>query len=166
MAAKPQSNRRQFLTGQAALDAAAHLLPEDVPTSPASRRQADDAISETYLIQIERTAMACEFQILLNAGQHAGATETALDAMDLIERLEDQLSWFRESSELSRINRTAATSPVIVERRLFQLLLEAISLSEQTGGAFDVTASPLWKLWGFHRREGKVPPDTDIQQAL
>ena len=166
MAAKPQSNRRQFLTGQAALDAAAHLLPEDVPTSPASRIQADDAISETYLIQIERTAMACEFQILLNAGQHAGATETALDAMDLIERLEDQLSWFRESSELSRINRTAATSPVIVERRLFQLLLEAISLSEQTGGAFDVTASPLWKLWGFHRREGKVPPDTDIQQVL
>ena len=166
MAAKPQSNRRQFLTGQAALDAASSLVPDGESPSPSTRRQSAGGESETYLIQIERTAMACDFQILLNAGQHAGASETALDAMDLIERLEDQLSWFRETSELSRINHTAAKSPVIVERHLFHLLTEAIAISEQTQGAFDVTASPLWKLWGFHRREGQVPTDADIQQAL
>jgi thiamine biosynthesis lipoprotein len=110
--------------------------------------------------------MACEFQLLLNAGQHPNATGAALDAMDVIERLEDQLSWFRDTSEVSRINRMAATSPVIVEPRLFQLLFEAISLSEQTGGAFDITAGPLWKLWGFHRREGKPPTRAHIQEAL
>ena len=162
MAAKSRSNRRQFLTGQAALDAVSNLAA-DAPSRPPSPRGKS---AETYLIQIDRTAMACEFQILLNAGQHPGATEAALDAMDLVERLEDQLSWFRDTSELTRINRTAAESPVVVERRLFQLLAEAISLSEQTHGAFDITAAPLWKLWGFHRREGKMPAEADIQQAL
>ena len=166
MSAKPQSNRRQFLTGQAALDAVSHLVPDDSSTSSGARSIAGRQEPETYLLQIERTAMACEFQILLNAGQHPGATESALDAMDLISRLEDQLSWFRDTSELTRINRTAATSPVVVERRLFNLLVEAISLSEQTGGAFDITAGPLWKLWGFHRREGRTPTESAIQEAL
>lgn len=166
MAAKPESNRRQFLSGRAALDAVTHLLPEaDGGTthqpSPNESKQA-----ETYLIQIDRTVMACEFQILLNAGQHSGATEAALDAMDLVERLEDQLSWFRKSSELSRINRNAAKAPVAIERGLFELLAEAIRLSEETGGAFDISASPLWKLWGFHRRDGRVPSDAAIQGAL
>ncbi len=164
MAAKPQSNRRQFLTGQAALDAVSNLGADAPPLDHRSALARGEA--EAYLIQIDRRAMGCEFQILLNAGQHPGATEAALNAMDLVERLEDQLSWFRDTSELTRINRTAATSPVVVERRLFQLLAEAISLSEQTRGAFDITAAPLWKLWGFHRREGKVPTETDIQQAL
>lgn len=166
MAAKPQSNRRQFLTGQAALDAVSNLVPDASAASSRGQSIAGRRESETYLLQIERTAMACEFQILLNAGQHPGAMESALDAMNLIERLEDQLSWFRDTSELTRINRTAATSPVNVERRLFQLLVEAIDLSEQTGGAFDITAAPLWKLWGFHRREGKVPSEREIQHVL
>ncbi|MEO8495580.1 MAG: FAD:protein FMN transferase [Planctomycetota bacterium] len=166
MAAKPQSNRRQFLTGQAALDAVSNLGADASPQSLSHRGELARGEAQTYLIQIERRAMACEFQVLLNAGQNPGATEAALDAMDVIERLEDQLSWFRDTSELTRINRTAAASPVIVEHRLFQLLAEAISLSEQTGGAFDITAGPLWKLWGFNRREGKVPSEADIQQTL
>lgn len=166
MAAKPQSNRRQFLTGQAALDAVSNLVPDVSAPAPRGRGNAGGQRAETYLVQIARTAMACEFQILLNSGQHPGATEAALDALDQIERLENQLSWFRDTSELTRINRTAAVSPVIVERRLFRLLVEAISLSAQTGGAFDITAGPLWKLWGFHRRQGKIPSNLEIQQAL
>jgi len=166
MAAKPQSNRRQFLTGQAALDAVSNLAADAPSRPPHPRSELASGEAQTYLIQIDRAAMACEFQILLNAGQQSGATEAALDAMDLIERLEDQLSWFRDTSELTRINRTAATAPVIVERRLFQLLVEGISLSEQTQGAFEITAGPLWKLWGFHRREGKMPTEADIQRAL
>ncbi len=166
MAAKPESNRRQFLSGRAALDAVSNLVPiaSDEPKSASSKGGVGGA--DTYLIQIDRTAMACDFQILLNAGQHDGATETALDAMDLVERLEEQLSWFRESSELSRINREAVASPVVIEPRLFDLLTTAISLSEQTGGAFDISASPLWKLWGFHRREGRVPSDAEISETL
>ncbi len=178
MAAKRKSSRRQFLTGQAALDAVSAILPD----APATQRaRADDATklaAETsagssslqdrgaYLIQIDRTAMACEFQILLNAGQHAGSTEAALDALDLLETLEDQMSWFRGHSELSQINRRAAERPVAVETRLFGLLRQAVELHQQTAGAFDITTGPLWKLWGFHRREGKIPDEPAIAEAL
>ncbi|MBC8354269.1 MAG: FAD:protein FMN transferase [Planctomycetes bacterium] len=164
MAATPQSNRRQFLTGQAALNAVSNL--ELASPALGNQRGTSGGAAEAYLLQIDRTAMACDFQVLLNAGQHAGAAESSIHALDIVEQLEEQLSWFRDTSELSRINQSAATSPVVVERRLFNLLAEALSISEQTGGAFDITAAPLWKLWGFHRREGSIPPESDVQQVL
>ena len=166
MPAKRKSSRRDFLKGQSAIDAVSEILPEaplPKPTQPAGERTAGEP---SYLIQIGRTAMACEFQILLNAGQETGATEVALEALDLVEELEEQLSWFRDSSELSRINRSAASEAIPVEARLFALLQDAVTISEQTRGAFDLTASPLWKLWGFHRREGKHPTPADVQTAL
>lgn len=110
--------------------------------------------------------MGCEFQVLMNAGQHADGTEAALEALDLVETLERQLSWFRDASELSCINRDAADDPCVVEARFFELLRESVSLHEQTRGAFDITAGPLWQLWGFHRREGELPADANVQQAL
>lgn len=165
MPAKRTSSRRAFLAGKSAIDAISEILPDAELGEPAAASAPTDTAS-SYLVQIGRDAMACEFQVLLNAGQHVGATETALEALDLVEALEEQLSWFRESSELTRINRTANAGPVIVEARLFDLLAEAVSLSEQTGGAFDITASPLWKLWGFHRREGRQPTADAIAGAL
>lgn len=166
MSAKSKANRREFLTGKAALDTVSGVAADSADVARDARSVSSDRSPETYLIQVDRRAMACEFQIILNAGQHASATEAAIEAMDLVERLEDQLSWFRDSSELCRINRMAAASPVLVERRLFDLLTEAISLSEETGGAFDIAAAPLWELWGFHRREGKMPSEADIQDVL
>ena len=40
--------------------------------------------------------MACEFEVLLNAGQYADGTELAVAALDLIDRLEDQLTVYRD----------------------------------------------------------------------
>lgn len=110
--------------------------------------------------------MACEFHVYLNAGQHRASTDHAVAALDLVDRLEDQLSVYREHSELSRINRTAARYPVLVETRLFQLLQQALDLHQQTQGAFDITAGPISKLWGFYRREGRMPGEDEIALVL
>src|SRR5207247_7457 len=34
-----------------------------------------------------------------------------------------------------------------------------------TGGAFDITAGPLIKAWGFFRRQGRCPDDRELAQA-
>jgi thiamine biosynthesis lipoprotein len=116
-------------------------------------------------IQFSRKAMASEFEICLPVPRYAGAAASALDALDLVETLEAQLSVFRPESEISRINRTAAQQPVEVEPRLFALVEQALAVSAQTAGAYDVTAGPLWEAWGFARREGAVPAPEQLAEA-
>ena len=105
--------------------------------------------------------MACEFEIRLCAGQYPHGAEAALEALDQVEQLEDQLSVFRPHSELSQINAAAAERAVPVEPRLFELLQLAMQVSRETGGAYDITAGPLWEAWGFapprRRRPRKSP---------
>jgi thiamine biosynthesis lipoprotein len=109
--------------------------------------------------------MATQFEVVFpfdtpNALHASGA------ALDLIDQLEGQLSVYRETSEVSNINRRAATEAVVVEPRLFDLLTTAEWLARETDGAFDITAGALVKAWGFFRGPPRVPGDDDRQAAL
>jgi thiamine biosynthesis lipoprotein len=163
MASPRSSTRRDFLSGQAAADALADLVDQSVapaatPITPAPQ--------DGYLLQIGRRAMACEFEVLLNAGQYPGASEAALRAFDLVDELEAQMSVYRETSEICHINRRAAEESVPVESRLFRLLEYAFQLNAQTQGAYDITSGPLSKVWGFYRRQGRLPEPDALAAAL
>ncbi|MBI2826080.1 MAG: FAD:protein FMN transferase [Planctomycetia bacterium] len=161
MSERRTSNRREFLRGKAAAKAAAGML--DAGTGEASGTREG---GEPYLIQLSRPAMACRFEIFLNAGQYPDGPQAALEALDLVERLEDQLTVYRDTSEVMHVNRYAAGEPIAVEPRLFALLALAVKLSQETAGAFDITTGPLTKVWGFYRRAGAVPTVDAIDEAL
>ena len=110
--------------------------------------------------------MATDFEVFLNADQHGRATESALQALDLVEALEGQLTVYRPGSEVMGINGRAADGPVAVEARLFALLQLAVILSRDTGGAFDITSGPLSQVWGFYRRAGQLPDAESLQQCF
>src|SRR5207237_6870322 len=90
----------------------------------------------------------------------------AEDALDLVARLEEQLTVYRDNSEMSRLNQRAASESVSLEPRLYALLGVALRLSEETDGAFDVTAGALIKTWGFYRRAGRVPSMAERRETL
>ena len=83
-----------------------------------------------------------------------------------IDDLEDQLTVYRDNSEVSRLNRTAFAAPVPVEDGLFDLLELAARITTETDGAFDVTAGALIKAWGFFRGPRRVPSDAERAAAL
>jgi thiamine biosynthesis lipoprotein len=58
-------------------------------------------------------------------------------------------STYAEDSELSRLNRHPIDQPFSASEDLMAVLAMAQSISQQTGGAFDVTVGPLVNLWGF-----------------
>jgi thiamine biosynthesis lipoprotein len=123
---------------------------------------------EVALLHFGRRAMATNFEVVLPFGTPAGL-EIAEEALDLVDRLEDQLTVYRAHSEISRLNRDAADRPVALEERLYRLLAAAAQMSRDTDGAFDVTAGALIKAWGFFRRAGRVPsPEerTDVLQRV
>lgn len=166
---KRKGSRRDFLKGKSAANAMTDAMADTIRSAAATNGSGDEAssaVGESYFVRVTRQAMACEFEVRFSAGKYDRGTELALAALDLVETLEDQLSVFRESSEICRINRTAAEGPVEVEARLFTLLETAMQLHDETDGALDLTSGPLWEAWGFARREGAVPDEKQLAEAL
>jgi FAD:protein FMN transferase len=93
-------------------------------------------------------------------------SEAASAAFEEIERLDQQMSNYSETSELTYINRNAARDGVIVEKELFDLLKLSIDYSRATGGAFDVTVGPLMKAWGFFNSQGRVPESSELKSVM
>lgn len=121
--------------------------------------------AETYLVHLARTAMACEFEVLLNAGEHPGGEEAAVALLDRVDQIEAQLTVYRDTSEVARLNVLAAELPVPVAANLFALLAHGQQLSAATEGAFDFACGRLIKAWGFFARQGRIPPADELAEA-
>ena len=144
-------NRREFLHPHRLANVAAPVL------GVADELQESEAPSSApAMLRFGRRAMATTFEVILPFDASA-AHECAEAALDEIDRLEAQLSVFRETSEVSRLNLKAAHDPVRVERNLFDLLTLAKKLHRDTEGAFDVAVGALIKTWGFFNRSGRLP---------
>jgi len=122
------------------------------------------AAVEGYWLHVSRAAMACRFEVTLPVSDQAGVL-VARDALDEIDRLEEQLTVFRESSEISRINRNASSAATRVEASLYALLFRCKQLFDETEGAFDITSAPLTRAWGFLRHEGRLPDAHELAAA-
>ena len=120
---------------------------------------------DLHTLLVGREAMACRFEVAFNAGEVSGDTELAVDALDLVDQIEERISVYRPASELSRINASAAEGWVDVSPDAWHLLVRARELWELTGGAFDIAAGSLVRAWGFLHREGRTPDDTDLAAA-
>jgi len=166
MSSRPPTapSRRDFLSGRALRgqieetgEALAEALLENGP-----QQLIPDA---GPTVRLQTRAMACEFGVVMNPGPPRQVM-LASDALDMIQALEAQMTVYRAESELSEINRRAASGPVTVEESLFRLLSLARDVSEETAGAFDPTSGPLIALWRRCRGEGRIPTTAEIAQTL
>jgi len=150
------------------IPSAARIAPPPAPTPNAAvlPQTSSGAGRDSFLVSVRRRAMACEFEVQLAASRDDDSMEHVFAALDMVEKLESQMTVYRDDSEVIRINREAATRPVQVEPRLFAMLQMAEQLHVETDGAIDITSGPLSEAWGFSRREGRLPSDAVIASAL
>ena len=120
---------------------------------------------EIHELRVARRAMACLFEVIFNVGDYPQATEWAVEALDLVEQLEDRLTVYRESSELLRLNTAAGLGAASVAPDLMQLLLRSRELHTWTDGAVDVAAGRLVRAWGFLARQGRTPSEEVLAEA-
>jgi FAD:protein FMN transferase len=96
--------------------------------------------------------------------QHAAVEAAILSQLDLVDRT---MSTYREDSDISRLNGAPGGVPVPVPQELLEVLLLSRRVSEETGGAFDVTVGPLVEAWGFGPASGApLPPSDDLLEEL
>ena len=129
-----------------------------------SLRQSRVAPAEECWLHVNRKAMACRFEVTLPMTTECGVS-IASDALNEVEEIENQLSVFKDESAVSLLNRNAASGSVRVDRALFALLSLCKELHTETEGAFDITSGPLTRCWGFLKREGRLPSNSEIENA-
>lgn len=94
--------------------------------------------------------MGTSYSVLITQLSHGITEQTVqLEIESILERVNQQMSTYRQDSELSRINQSSAKQWLTISPELFEVIHYAQSVSEQTDGAFDVTVGPLVNLWGF-----------------
>lgn len=89
-------------------------------------------------------------------------------AIDIeLEKINDQMSTYRPMSEISLFNRSSSQDWFAVSPETARVVREALLVSKDTQGAFDVTVGPLVNLWGFgpEPRDRMIPNAEEIDAA-
>ncbi|MBE6428926.1 MAG: FAD:protein FMN transferase [Planctomycetaceae bacterium] len=157
-----RSSRRSFLRGQF-LSPAAQQEKNALAEKERNRKLAE---APAQYMEYSRKAMASDFVIFTNAGEYENAFDAAVDALDEVSRLEKILSYFIPESEVSCLNEDGPYYPVTLSSEVYQLLRFCRELFEATDGAFDVTTAPLSEVWGFMRRQGRLPTEEERLEAM
>lgn len=115
------------------------------------------------LYKTTHQAMGTGFTLYLYDTNVEHAATISQEVFDEVDRIDDLLSNYRETSELSRIVRDAATIPVTTDPETFRFLEEAERWCRDSNGAFDITVGRLMKTWGFFRHGGRIPSEEELQ---
>jgi thiamine biosynthesis lipoprotein len=93
------------------------------------------------------------YSIVLEKKHNQPFSEVSRRVEDLLEKIDNSLSVYNDSSVISRINsnETLEADPFLAE-----VFLLSEEMSELTGGAFDITVKPLVRAWGFGPDETKA----------
>lgn len=124
----------------------------------------DGEEAQSYLISESRALMGTGVIIKVVGNDRAEMDRAVKEAFEEISRLEQIMSNFIPTSELSRINQQAGKAPVVVSRDLFSVIRQSLMFSNLTEGRFDISFASVGKLWDF--RSGVVPSPEAIARQL
>ena len=93
--------------------------------------------------------------------------EAAKSIQDALKQVNQTMSTYLPDSEVSRFNRESSTEWISVSRATAEVVARALEISEETGGAFDITVGPLVDLWKFGKDKSgfEVPAAEKVAAA-
>ena len=83
-----------------------------------------------------------------------------------ITRIENLISDWKPTSQVSEVNQNAGVKPIKVDREVFELAQRAIKLSEITNGGFDVSFAALDRIWKFDGSMTEMPSAEAIKKSV
>ncbi len=156
---RPVSNRRSFF--QSGMDSFWGRIAD---TLDLNEPLAFLGFDKSY-VKLRREAMATDFEVLYCNYEKTQMRLTASKVLNEIDYFDSLLNIWKGDSELKRINQQAFLEPVEVCEEVFGLIKLAKDFFLETQGAFDITATPLVRCWGFFQRDGHLPSQPEIEKA-
>jgi thioredoxin-related protein len=128
------------------------VLEYNNQTSPTFVQQVSRYLQNANMLkEYSRRAklMGSAFEFIVVAENDDAGEKALTTGINEVQRIEALLTEFNNDSETSLINRNAGTVPVMVSDETFHLVKRSLDISKLTGGAFDITAGALKKLYNF-----------------
>lgn len=110
-------------------------------------------------------AMDTVMDITVYADSSAAAKEALQDAETEINRLDALLSRQNENSAIAAVNNSNGQA-VAADEEVLSLLKTAVSYSDQTDDAFDITVAPIMDAWDFTGDHPRVPSRQELDELL
>jgi len=83
-----------------------------------------------------------------------------------LKRIEQLISEWIPTSDISLVNQQAGKQPVKVHAEVFELLQRSVKFSKLTDGAFDVTWAGMDRIWKFDGSMKEMPSEESIRNSV
>jgi len=113
----------------------------------------------------QRVVMGTFVRLIAVAGDEQTARVSIEAGFDQIKMVDGLMSTYKDSSEISAVNRDGFEGAVKISGPFMEVLLKSIEYSKLTGGGFDVTVGPMIKLWRGAEKAGELPTAEAIENV-
>lgn len=115
--------------------------------------------------ELSGQTMGTSFSIkIVSPGDDLDKTLLSRRVNVILENVNSRMSTWLPESELSLFNANASTDWIETSVEFCRVIESALSISDKTDGAFDITVGPLVNLWGFGPDENAAPEPPSDQQ--
>ncbi len=117
-------------------------------------------------IKIGGQAIGTFYNITVIGEYPGGATQLEIDAKNVLDKINDEMSTFRDDSMLAKFNASKSTAPMEVSQDIADAVITSLRVGHELNGATDITVGPLVNVWGFGAKKNKrLPTDAEIEKA-
>jgi thiamine biosynthesis lipoprotein len=110
--------------------------------------------------------MGGRFDITIVAKDSLSAEQNIDIVIAEITRIENLISDWKPTSQVSELNQNAGIRPVKVDREVFELTQRAIRFSEITDGGFDISFAAMDRIWKFDGLMTEMPSAEAIKKSV
>jgi FAD:protein FMN transferase len=114
----------------------------------------------------EAGLLGSPFDITVVAKDSLQGNEFTQLAIDEVKRIENLISDWIPTTQISEVNRNAGIQAVRVDLEVFDLVQRAIRISKLTEGAFDISYASMDKIWKFDGSMKEMPTEDEIKKSV
>lgn len=114
----------------------------------------------------EAGLLGSPFDITVVAKDSLQGNEFTQLAIDEVKRIENLISDWIPTTQISEVNRNAGIQAVRVDLEVFDLVERALRISKLTEGAFDISYASMDKIWKFDGSMKEMPTEDEIKKSV
>jgi FAD:protein FMN transferase len=120
-----------------------------------------EAFGEQAIMRRSQMLMGALVEVTAIGPDKATAQRSTASALSEIHRLEQLLSTWIATSDLSRLNAAAGRHPVKINRETMDLLKRSLDIAKLTDGKFSIVIGPAVQAWNVNEQP-RIPSDEEL----
>lgn len=114
----------------------------------------------------KQSLLGSPFEITVVAKDSVEGNYFTTLAIDEVKRIENLISDWIPTTQISKVNHNAGIQPVKVDQEVYDLVERAIKISKLTSGAFDISYASMDKIWKFDGSMKEMPSEEAIKKSV